>query len=302
MRLRVASLLPAATELVCAVGARDRLVGVSHECDHPAEVRGLPVLTRTRLHAPPDLSAAAIDAQVRALVRDAVSLYEVDDAALEAARPDVVITQDLCAVCAVARADVERALCALARADVRLVSLSPTTLADVLDDVERVGAAVERAEAGRAARAAIEARLAAVAARAPARRPKVLTIEWTAPVMIGGTWMPELVAIAGGEALVTRAGEHAPTLDRDALAALAPDVVVVKPCGFPLARTLGEADAIRAALPLDAWRCPVWLADGNAYFNRPGPRLADSAELLADCLRGDPPPRWAGAVAPLALP
>lgn len=281
--MRVASLLPAATEIVCALGARDELVGRSHECDWPADVATVPALTRDRLHAPARFGA--IDAAVRALVREAAAIYEVDDDALAAAAPDVVITQDLCHVCAVARADVERALCALARRDVTLVSLSPMTLADVWSDVDRVAAAIGRASV----RPALEAQVAAMA-RAPAARPKLLTIEWIDPVMIGGTWMPELVALAGGEPMVTRPGDHAPTLAFDALAALRPDAVVVKPCGFALERTLAQVDTIRGALPLDVWRCPVWLADGNAYFNRPGPRLVDSLALLIGALDGVPTP------------
>jgi len=285
--MRIVSLLPAATEIVCAIGARDDLVGISHECDWPRDVAGLPALTRARLHPPPRF--AAIDAAVRALVREAAAIYEVDDAALEAAAPDVVITQDLCEVCAVARGDVERALCKLTSRDVRMVSLSPLRLADVWDDVERVGAALGRAAAATSTRRELEARVAALARR-PATRPKVLTIEWIAPVMIGGTWMPELVDLAGGEAMVTRAGDHAPTLSLDELATLRPDCVVVKPCGFTLAQTLGELDAIRAGLPLDTWRCPVWLADGSAFFNRPGPRLVESLALLIAALDGEARP------------
>ena len=281
---------------------------MSHECDFPASVAGRPVLTRTRLHAPPDLSSAAIDRAVRALVAEAASLYQVDEAALAAAAPDVVVTQDLCEVCAVSRGDVERALCALAGRDVALVSLSPLRLADVWADVERVAAAIGRADAGAALRAELEARLAAITARAHRARgdapaPRVLTVEWIAPVMIGGTWMPELVLAAGGEPLVTAPGDHAPTLSRDQLAALRPDAVVVKPCGFRLERTLAEAPALRDALPLDVWRCPVWLADGSAYFNRPGPRLVESAAILAGALWpdtfGDPRVSFDGAVARL---
>ncbi len=278
--MRVASLLPAATEIVCGLGARDALVGRSHECDWPRGVEALPALTRARLRAPTRF--AEIDAAVRALVREAAAIYEVDDLALEAAAPDVVITQDLCEVCAVARGDVERALCKLAHRDVRLVSLSPLRLADVWDDVERVGAAI--GVPGAAYRRQLEARVAALA-RSPASRPKVLTIEWIDPVMIGGTWMPELVALAGGDPLVTRAGEHAPTLRLAALEALRPDCVIVKPCGFTLAQTVAQADAIRAALP--AWPCPIWLADGSAYFNRPGPRLVESLALLISALDGE---------------
>lgn len=287
---RVASLLPAATEIVARLGCAGMLVGVSHECDHPAEVRGRPILTRARTRSIG--SSGAIDRDVRALVADALGVYEIDVEALERARPDVVVTQDLCDVCAVSRTAVDAALARVTRRDTRVVSLRPTRFADVLRDVERVAAAlgVERAGAD-LARSLVE-RLDRLARRTSGipRRPRVLTIEWLDPVMIGGLWMPELVRAAGGEPLVTRDGEHAPTLDHAALAALdpAPDVVVVKPCGFDLARTRAELAALREMLaPLD-WPAVrsgrVWLADGNAYFNRPGPRLAESAEILAACL------------------
>lgn len=285
---RVVSLLPAATEIVCALGARDALVGVSHECDWPADVVGLPVLTRSKV--PTSGSSADIDRAVRAVLLDALAVYEVDEPALAAVRPDVVVTQDLCDVCAVSLDDVRESLRRLARADVALVSLSPTRLADVLGDVRSVARALGLEARGAALAAELAARMEAVRARAAAleSRPRVLTIEWIDPVMVGGTWMPELVELAGGEALVTRPGEHAPTLGREQLAALAPEVVLVKPCGFDLARSRRELDALSAQLAGLDWpaleRGAVWLADGNAFFNRPGPRLVESLEILAACV------------------
>lgn len=286
--LRVVSLLPAATEIVCALGARASLVGVSHECDWPADVVGLPVLTRSKV--PTTGSSADIDRAVRAVLMDALAVYEVDEPALAAVRPDVVVTQDLCDVCAVSLDDVRESLRRLARADVELVSLSPTRLDDVLEDVRRVARALGIAARGDALAAELERRMQAVRVRAERldERPRVLTIEWIDPVMVGGTWMPELVELAGGEALVTRPGDHAPTLDRAALAALAPDVVLVKPCGFDLARSRAELGALSAQLAGLPWpaleRNAVWLADGNAFFNRPGPRLVESLEILAACV------------------
>jgi iron complex transport system substrate-binding protein len=279
--MRIASLLPSATEMVCAVGARDELVGVSHECDHPAGVASLPILTRPRRALPEP--SADIDRAVRAILNDALAVYELELDELARVDPDVVVTQDLCDVCAVSLDDVRRGLAELARNDVAIVNLRPTRLADVWEDVRRVGAALGRAEAGVAAAAELERRTAEIAARAAllSARPRVLTIEWLAPVMIGGTWMPELVALAGGEPMVTKPGDHAPTLAPDELAALAPDVVLVKPCGFDLARTERELDLVEA-LP---WRgVPTYVADGNAYFNRPGPRLVESLEILAACV------------------
>lgn len=291
--MRVASLLPSATEMVCALGMRDALVGVSHECDFPPDVVGLPVLTRSKVALAG--RSGRIDRDVRAVLADALAVYDVLVDELDRVRPDVIVTQDLCDVCAVSLADVERAAQELTHPDVRIVNLHPTRLDDVLQDVRRVGEALGRTQAADALVASLGARLDALAARAAVlpTRPHVLTIEWIDPVMIGGTWMPELVAIAGGTALVTQPGDHAPTLDDAALSALdpPPDVVLVKPCGFPLARTLQEADALRerlAAMPWPAVReGRVFVADGNAYFNRPGPRLVESAEILAACVHPD---------------
>ncbi|MCB9898859.1 MAG: ABC transporter substrate-binding protein [Planctomycetes bacterium] len=291
---RVASLLPSATEIVCALGLGDALVGVSHECDFPPQVVGRPVLTSTTMS--PGRCSVDIDRDVRRLLRDALAVYEIDVDALERASPDVIVTQDLCDVCAVSRGDVLAALAQIARPDVRVVNLHPLTLDDVRADVLRVGAALDRRDEAARVVAAMDARLDALRARTSgnAHRPNVLTLEWLVPPMVGGTWMPELVAIAGGTALVTKVGERAPTLDAEALAALdpAPDVVLVKPCGFPLERTLAERDvldALLAPLPWPALRDgAVWLADGNAFFNRPGPRLVDSAEILAACIHPGP--------------
>jgi iron complex transport system substrate-binding protein len=294
----VASLLPSATELVAAVGGTHLLVGRSHECDFPPGVETLPVLTRPRVSL--EGPSGEIDRRVRAALERALTVYEVEVDALERVRADVVVTQDLCDVCAVSRADVERALAELgggAGEGPTLVSLHPTRLADVFDDLERVGRALHRPEEARLARRDLEERVATIAERAAeaqrlrgGERPRVLTVEWIDPVMVGGTWMPELVLLAGGEPLVTEPGQHAPTLSREALAALdpAPDAVLVKPCGFDLARTRAEyagLGELLAAMPWPAVRAGrVWVADGNAYFNRPGPRLVESLEILAACL------------------
>lgn len=308
--MRIASLLPSATELVCAVGAQAELVGISHECDFPKDLAELPALTSTRLGAP--TSSSGIHAEVQGLVRDVLSIYSVEEAALSAARPDVIITQDLCDVCAVSRTDVDKALCALDMGDVTVVNLSPTRLGDVLDDLIRVGAALNRQEAAAQARQHLEARLQSLRQRS-AQLPKraVLTLEWIDPLMIGGTWMPELIECAGGEALIARAGEHAPIIEADILSKLdpAPEVVVVKPCGFPLTKTLQEQGALRELLSDLDWPAvknnQIYLADGNAYFNRPGPRLVESAELLACCIHpevfGDPAQRFPGEAVRLEL-
>ena len=290
--VRIVSLLPSATEIVCALGARAELVGRSHECDFPPGVDDVPVLTSARIEPLP--SSKAIDRAVRDVLADALAIYRIDLERLREARPDVIVTQDLCDVCAVSLADVRSAVARLARQDVAIVNLRPMRLADIWDDVLRVADAIGRGDAGREIVATLRARVAAIAGRAEAtaRKPRVLTIEWISPVMIGGMWMPELVSLAGGTALVTEAGQHAPTLDAARLAALDPDVVLVKPCGFTLSRTLEEIDVLRGAFPR-TWHARVYAADGNAYFNRPGPRVVESLEILATCVHPEAFPDFA---------
>jgi len=284
---RMVSLLPAATEIVCALGAAPGLVGVSHECDFPAAVRGLPVLTASRVGN--DSSSAAIDAAVRALVHDALSIYSVDEARLAALAPDLILTQDLCQVCAVSLDDVRSAVARLAhRENVQIVSLRPTRLDDVLQDIETVAAALGRPERGQALRKELEERIRRIAERASAAssRPRVASVEWLEPLMLGGTWMPELIALAGGEPLGASAGQPAPTITSAELLGMKPDVVVVKPCGFDLQRTLRERELVeRVVLSAASPSCRVYATDGNAFFNRPGPRLVESLEILAACIQ-----------------
>ena len=281
--MRIASLLPSATEIVCALGARAQLVGRSHECDFPAGLEEVPVLTSARLGPLP--SSKAIDQGVRDLIKDALAIYQIDVERLRDARADVIVTQDLCEVCAVSLDDVLSAVVRVAQQDTRIVTLHPMRLDDLWRDIARVAEAIGRAEIGRQVVAELQSRVAGIESRTArlAGRPRVLTVEWIDPVMIGGMWMPELVTLAGGEPLVTRPGEYAPTLDAAALAALDPEVVLVKPCGFPLRRTLEELDVLRAALPR-SWRARTWVTDGNAFFNRSGPRLVESLEILAACV------------------
>ncbi len=297
--LRIASLLPSATEMVCALGAESELVGVSHECDWPRSVIGRAVITTSKVKVLG--KSGEIDRDVRALLKDALAVYDIDDSALADAAPDVIVTQDLCDVCAVSFDDVVAAARRVARPDVRIVNLHPTRLADIWADIRKVAVALGREVEADAVLADMDRRVEHVRQRAAtylARRgaaapPNVLTLEWIDPAMVGGTWMPELVALAGGRALVTVPGQHAPTLTRAQLAALdpAPDVVVIKPCGFELPRTLKESDALGdllGGLPWPAVReGRVWVADGNAYFNRPGPRIVDSLEIMAACVHPD---------------
>jgi iron complex transport system substrate-binding protein len=285
---RIVSLLASATEIVCALGFGGHLVGRSHECDHPPEVRALPVVTEPCLD--PTRPSLEIDRQVKERLKRALSLYEVDTAALRALAPDVIVTQTQCEVCAVSLADVERALADWTGAEVRLVSLHPNMLADIWADVRRVAKALGAAAAGETLVAELRARMAAIDTRARAlpERPRIACVEWIEPLMAGGNWMPELVEMAGGQDCLGRAGAHSAQIAFQDLAAADPEVILVQPCGFDMPRTRAEMPTL-AAQPgwagLGAVKAGrVYLTDGNQYFNRPGPRIVESLEILAEVL------------------
>jgi iron complex transport system substrate-binding protein len=289
--MRVVSLLPSATEILFGIGAGDQVVGVTHECDYPAEARTRPALTSSLL--PHELDAAGIDRHVRASVHAGSSLYGLDDVKLAALEPDLIVTQELCAVCAVSYEIVDRAAKRL-RGDPRVVSLEPSSLEDVFSTIAFLGS-LTNAQAG-AARLleALRARVDELREHvAPRPRERVLVLEWTDPPMSAGHWTPGLVELAGAEAVLGNPGANSRAIGWDEIAAADPDVVIVAPCGFDLARTQHEigalpADAARAFASLRAVRGGrAYAMDGNAYVNRPGPRLVDTAELFAAAIPGD---------------
>jgi iron complex transport system substrate-binding protein len=284
---RVVSLIASATEIVAALGFEDCLVGRSHECDFPPSVRRLPACTAPRFRT--EGSSAQVHRRVEDALRDALSVYRVDADLLAGLAPDVIVTQSQCAVCAVSLADVERALSDWVESRPRVVSLEPCRLADVVGDIRKVAAALGAREAGERLAGEIAARMAEIADEAGALpdKPAVACIEWIDPLMAAGNWMPELVAMAGGRNLFGEAGKHSPWMAFEELVAAEPDVIVVLPCGYDLEKTRSEMGALAAARPewqhLRAVRAGcVYVTDGNQYFNRPGPRLADSLEILAE--------------------
>jgi len=285
---RIVSLIASATEIVCALGFEDHLVGRSHECDYPESVRRLPVCTEPKF--PVEGWSYEIDARVRAIVRDGLSVYRVREERLRELRPDVIVTQSHCAVCAVSLRDVEEAVGAWLDEPVRIVSLEPNTLADVWEDIRRVARALEVPERGEALIARLHGRMRTIAERAQALQPKprVAYIEWIEPLMAGGNWMPELVEMAGGRNLFGEAGRHSPWIRWEDVVAEDPDVLFIAPCGFDLSRTRREMSLLvhQPEWPrLTAVRTGrVILADGNQFFNRPGPRLVESLEILAEAL------------------
>jgi iron complex transport system substrate-binding protein len=281
---RIVSLLPSSTEICFALGLGDRVVGVSHECDFPPEVSGRPVLTSPKVD--PHATSAEIDQQVRALVADGLSVYRIDEERLRELRPDLVITQDVCEVCAVSFAEVREATARLLGAEASILSLSPLTLADVLDDIVRVGRAAGVEDAAHELVAHLRRRLDRLRAEtALLPRPRVLVLEWLSPPMVAGHWTPELIRIAGGEPILGHDGEPTGPVDWAAIVEAAPAVVIVAPCGFRVAQSLRELPAL-AALPgfatlPAAHGDRLVVVDGNAFFNRPGPRLVESAEIAA---------------------
>jgi iron complex transport system substrate-binding protein len=284
---RIVSLLASATEIVAALGARDRLVARSHECDFPADVAALPAVTAPKLDT--SLPSAAIDREVKQLIEQALSVYRVDAERLRALKPDIIVTQTQCEVCAVSEGDVIAALKDWTGTKPAILSLRPDGLADVFTDIERVAAAIGRVEAGAALVGAMQRRMEAIAGKAAAlAKPRLACLEWIEPLMAAGNWMPELVALAGGENLFGSAGQHSPWLTLDRLVEADPDIIVVLPCGFDIARTRAELPALAAQPDWQALRAvrgrQVYLVDGNQYFNRPGPRLAESLEILAEIL------------------
>ena len=285
---RIVSLLPSATEIVCALGFGEKLVGRSHECDFPASVAALPPLTQARLDA--DAPSRAIDDAVKQLVEAGSSVYRVDAEQLRELAPTVIVTQDQCEVCAVTSDDLEQALAAWTGSAPRLVSLSPNTLGDVWVSFSHVADALGVPERGLALATELANRITEVAERAQRLRPRprVACIEWLEPLMVAGNWVPELVTLAGGTNLLSQPGTHSPWLEPEALAAADPDVIVVLPCGFDLPRTHAEFDRIAQQSFWQNLRAVkqgrVAIVDGNQYFNRPGPRLVESLEILAEIL------------------
>ena len=287
--MRICSLLPGATEIACALGLGDQLVGVTHECDHPAEAQYKPVVVKSVIDSK-RMTGAEIDRKVAELLQAGKGLYFIDEAAFAAAAPDVILTQGLCEVCALDHSEVVKAAGKLARQPV-IVSLNPHSLAELLDDIGRVGAATDRRQAAEALVDGLRRRIAEVGCREPDRRPRVVCLEWFEPLYTAGHWVPEMVALAGGHDVIGRAGEPSAKIEWQDVVAVKPEVILLMPCGFDVRRTVKESTPLRA-LPgwkdLPAVRSEnVFALNGNAYFSRPGPRLVNGLEILARIIHPD---------------
>jgi iron complex transport system substrate-binding protein len=288
--MRVVSLLPAATEITAALGMADALAAVSHECDWPPEVAARPRATRCDIHGN-RLASRDTDRWVRERLRDAGTLYTMDEALLRTIAPDVILTQRLCDVCAVGYDSVTAFAATLPRPP-RIVNLEPERLANVFEDVRRVAAALGVPERAERVVAALADRIAVVRRRTAAlERRRCVLLEWIDPPFRSGHWGPELVDAAGGTELLGVAGADAAEVPWTAVRDAAPDVLVLACCGYDVARTLADVPILRGCPGFDALPAvragAVWAIDGSAYVSRPGPRLVDSIELLARCLHPD---------------
>src|SRR5256885_1227095 len=284
---RIISLLPSATEIVAALGFGEQLVGRSHECDFPAGVESLPICSSTKI--PVQGTSDEIDKRVKEIVAEGLSVYRVNVERLRELQPDLILTQTQCAVCAVTPRDLEVALCAWTGARPAMLSLEPNNLDDVWNDIRRVGEALGGRPRAEELVDSLGQRLAAIHEETHAlSRPTVAAIEWLGPLMAGGNWMPELIEMAGGRALFAHAGEHSNWLDWATLIEADPEVIVLVPCGFRIAQTIRDLNLLTENPAWPTLRAvqqgKVYLIDGHHFFNRPGPRLVESAEIAAEIL------------------
>jgi iron complex transport system substrate-binding protein len=290
MNHRVVSLIPSATEIVCRLGVRNQLVGRSHECDFPPEVESLPVCCESTVDG--DLPSGELDLQVKTQLHNAISIFRVLLDVLESLQPTVIVTQTQCDVCAVSLAEVERSVCHTLSSQPKLVACEPHSLDDIWDDIAVIADAVDAAAAGDVLIEECRRRLEELSRQTHnLKRPRVACLEWLDPLMAGGNWVPELVEIAGGVNLFGEAGRHSPWMEWDDLLAADPECIVLLPCGFGIERCRREMSVLETDFrwhQLSAvQRGQVFLTDGNRFFNRPGPRVVESAEILAEIFHPD---------------
>ncbi|MBW4674961.1 MAG: cobalamin-binding protein [Desmonostoc geniculatum HA4340-LM1] len=286
--VRIVSLIPGGTEILATLGLVNAIVGRSHECDYPPEIQNRPICTQARLNS--NASSSQIHDEVNNLLQSALSIYQIKTDVLEQLQPTHILTQDQCDVCAVSLHEVEKAVATLLESQPQIISLQPNILQDICADIERVGNTfgVDSVKAIENLEARVKICQQKIQGLGLNELPTVTCIEWTDPLMVAANWIPELVNLAGGQSLFSVAGQPSPHLPWETLIASNPDVIVFMPCGFDLNRTRQEAQLL-TELPewekLHATKAGrVYITDGNAYFNRPGPRLVDSLEILAEIL------------------
>src|SRR3989442_690655 len=286
--MRIVSLLPSSTEIVCALGLEDALVGITHECDYPPSVAGKSRLTSSHI-SHETMTSAEIDHAVRSQLDGHGSIYHLDEARLRELKPDLILTQELCEVCAVSYKTVERDA-GMFEADVKVVSLEPNTIADIFDNIGTVGKLTGRESEADDLIRSLSARLDRIREKTASieRRPRTLMLEWLEPPFAPGHWVPEQVGIAGGDHAFGKAGQRSVTTNAQEIVAYSPEVIVLIPCGYykeDILRQLPNAHLPEGWNDLPAGKVgEVWATDATAYFSRPGPRVVDGAEILAKIL------------------
>ncbi|HSL05308.1 MAG TPA: cobalamin-binding protein [Nitrospiraceae bacterium] len=286
--MRICSLLPSATEVIALLGLSNELVGISHECDYPPSIKNVPIMVEPII-SPHGLSSEDIDKQVRQLVASGQRLYRLNDVLLRQAQPDLILSQDLCHVCAVTPDQLHHAICSLPRQPT-VLALNPSTVHDVIDDIVRIGDAAGRSAEGHRLAAQLRDRLEAIRTRLQgiSHRPRVVCLEWLSPLYVAGHWVPEMVQLAGGQDSLAQPGIPSRVVTWDEIVAAAPDVLIVMPCGFSVERT--HTELLQLIQHPGQWRLSpaleehTYLVDASSYFSRPGPRLIDGIELLAAIL------------------
>ncbi len=285
--MRIVSLLPSTTEIVVALGKQNQLVGRSHECDFPAEITALPSCTEPKFN--PDGNSYELDQRVKALLQEGLSVYRVDEQKLSELKPDIIITQDHCEVCAASVSEVKEAVKSRLSKDVKVISVSPTDLSSVVDSIRTIAHAINADEAADTLTEQMKSGLLEIQQKVEQlRRPNVLAIEWMDPLMSAGNWMPELIQLAGGNPQGAETGQHSPSMEWGEVRDLNPDIITIVPCGYSIDQTLAEISQLTSR---DGWEelqavknKQIFIADGNQYFNRPGPRLVNSTQILAEII------------------
>lgn len=285
---RIISLLPAATEIICALGLEHQLVGRSHECDYPSSIVNLPVCSSAKFIS--GSNSAEIDKQVKEILSDSLSIYEIDSALIKQLSPDIIITQAQCEVCAVSLNDVELALKDLLEKECKIISLEPHGLDDIYREIQLLADQLGVPVAGVELLELSEERIDIIRHKLKfiSERPSVACVEWLSPLMIAGNWTPEIVEIAGGNPVLTLSGKHSSYINFEDIVKANPDILVIMPCGFSIQRTLQE---INLLIDLQGWsdlkavqNQKIFVVDGNQYFNRSGPRITDSIEIMAEII------------------
>jgi len=286
--IKIISLLPAATEIICALGLERLLIGRSHECDYPKSVKSLPVCSSAKFL--PGINSMEIDRQVKEILSDSLSIYSVDKELIKSLEPDFIITQAQCEVCAVSLKDVELAMEDLLEKDCKIISLEPHGLSDIYRDIQQLADQLGVETAGAELLELSEERINIIRHKLKfiVEKPRVACIEWLSPLMIAGNWTPEIIEIAGGTPILAEKGKHSGYINFENLQSENPDIIVLIPCGFSIQRTLME---INLMLELPGWKelkavqeNRIYIADGNQYFNRSGPRITDSIEIMAEII------------------